>query len=99
MFIKLSMSPELTHLTCIVRRAIVVQSTHDESRENCMVTTLELKKIEEPVRKVQRGISLDPDDDRIAQELAAKSHGDNISRLIRHLLRDAWDRETKSVAA
>lgn len=64
-----------------------------------MVTTLNLEKIEAPARKVQRGISLDPEDDRIAQELAAKNHGDNISRLIRHLLRDAWDRETKASAA
>lgn len=64
-----------------------------------MVTTLQIPKVEETAKKVQRGISLDPEDDRIAQELAAKSHGDNISRLIRHLLRDAWDRETKAIAS
>lgn len=93
------MSSVVTRLTGIVRHATLVQSTHDKSRERCMVTTLQIPKVEETAKKVQRGISLDPEDDRIAQELAAKSHGDNISRLIRHLLRDAWDRETKAIAS
>lgn len=41
----------------------------------------------------RRGVSLSPKDDQIARELAEKHHGGNISRLFRHLLNDAWDRE------
>lgn len=38
----------------------------------------------------RRGVSLTPEDDRIAREMAERHHGGNISRLIRRLLRDAW---------
>ena len=41
----------------------------------------------------RRGVSLSPHDDQIAKELAEKHHGGNISRLVRHLLQDAWQRE------
>lgn len=46
----------------------------------------------EPSHKIRFGVSLDPETHRIAQELAREKHGDNVSRLFRHLLRDEWDR-------
>ena len=54
---------------------------------------------EEVEIKVRRGISLDPEDDRIAQELAERFHGGNISRLIRFLLRDEWAEKREAVAS
>jgi hypothetical protein len=47
----------------------------------------------------RRGVSLSPEDDAIAQELARRYHGDNISRLIRHLLRAAWAAEPQEAVA
>lgn len=41
----------------------------------------------------RRGVSLSPQDDQIAKALAERHHGGNISRLVRHLLQDAWQRE------
>ena len=45
------------------------------------------------VYKIRFGVSVDPEEYRIAQELAMKKHGDNVSRLVRHLLRSEWERE------
>lgn len=45
--------------------------------------------------KVRRGISWDPEDDQIAQELAAKKDGGNVSLLLRRLLRTEWERRRK----
>lgn len=39
------------------------------------------------------GVSLDEETRQIADELARRYHGENVSRLVRHLLQDAWQRE------
>ncbi|MCC6314842.1 MAG: hypothetical protein IT337_12610 [Thermomicrobiales bacterium] len=45
------------------------------------------------------GVSLEPDDKEIADELARLYHGENVSRLIRHLLRVAWENPEIAKAA
>jgi hypothetical protein len=45
----------------------------------------------QPVMRM--GLSLEPTDRKIAEELAEKHHGGNIARLVRTLLRDAWTKE------
>ena len=37
------------------------------------------------------GVSLEPEDKEIADELARRYHGKNVSQLVRHLLRVAWE--------
>lgn len=49
------------------------------------------KESKEPVMRM--GLSLTPTDRKIADELAEKHHGGNIARLVRTLLRDAWQKE------
>ena len=49
--------------------------------------------------KQRMGLSLDPEDRAIADELARRYHGDNISRLIRTLLRKAWEQPELAEAA
>lgn len=40
--------------------------------------------------RVTQNISLSPDEQRIAKELAERDHGGNVSHLFRKLLRLAW---------
>jgi hypothetical protein len=60
-----------------------------------MVATVE----NESEIKTRRGVSLDPEEDRMAQELANRYHGDNVSRLLRHLIRAEWEREQEKAVA
>ena len=43
--------------------------------------------------RVTQNISLSPEDQRIAKELAERKHGGNVSRLFQKLLRMAWAEE------
>ncbi len=41
-------------------------------------------------KRVTQNISLSPEEQRIAKELAERQHGGNVSRLFQRLLRLAW---------
>jgi hypothetical protein len=43
--------------------------------------------------RVTQNISLSPDEQRIAKELAERKHGGNFSRLIQKLIAAEWARE------
>ena len=46
-----------------------------------------------PAGRVTQNISLSPEEQRIARELAERDHGGNVSHLFRKLLRLAWAME------
>jgi hypothetical protein len=50
-----------------------------------------------PSRRVTQNISLSPEEQRIARELAERKHGGNVSRLFQKLLRLAWAMEQEEV--
>jgi hypothetical protein len=53
----------------------------------------------EPKANVTRmGLSLYPEDRRIAEALSERHHGGNVARLIRTLLREAWNKEGQQAA-